>query len=256
MAINEKEARELVIKAGLELIKEKLIARTWGNISARVSPTEFVITPSGRAYESLKPEDLVKVKIEDLSYEGDIKPSSEKGIHAEAYKARNDVDFIVHTHQPYATAISLETKGQTFAPIAKYGLPGTKKLKKNFVKSLTNNPDKSCFLLERHGVVCLGKDYDDAFKKAQELELLSKQHFETHLSSKSNKVKPYLDDYAQMKGFGKSIEGEDAEAIKLIEEKNTLAIQYVEKAKKMNFFDVWIQHTVYKMKYSKLKDKK
>ena len=76
MAYELQEARELVIRAGLELSESGLIARTWGNISARISDTQFVITPSGRAYEDLTPDQIVITNIEDCSYEGSVKPSS------------------------------------------------------------------------------------------------------------------------------------------------------------------------------------
>ena len=72
------EAKRTVIRAGIELVKEGLIQRTWGNVSCRVSDTQFVITPSGRDYLSLEPGDIVAVNIADLAYEGDVKPSSEK----------------------------------------------------------------------------------------------------------------------------------------------------------------------------------
>ena len=100
------QAKELVIRAGKEVVASGLIARTWGNISCRVSDTQFVITPSGRAYEDLTPDEIVLVNIADLSYDGDIKPSSEKGIHAEAYKLRPEVNFVIHTHQMLASVIS------------------------------------------------------------------------------------------------------------------------------------------------------
>ncbi len=48
------QAKETVIRAGKELIAAGLIARTWGNISCRISETQFVITPSGRAFSLLK----------------------------------------------------------------------------------------------------------------------------------------------------------------------------------------------------------
>ena len=82
MKYDEKEARDLVVQAGHQLLECGLVARTWGNISARISDTHFVITPSGRGYETLQPEDLVLVQISDCAYEGERKPSSEKGIHA------------------------------------------------------------------------------------------------------------------------------------------------------------------------------
>ena len=99
-------AKELVIKAGKEVVASGLIARTWGNISCRIDDKQFVITPSGRAYEDLTPDEIVLVNIEDLAYDGDVKPSSEKGIHAEAYKLRPEVNFVIHTHQMQASVVS------------------------------------------------------------------------------------------------------------------------------------------------------
>lgn len=100
------QAKELVVRAGKQLVESGLIARTWGNVSCRVSDTQFVITPSGRAYETLTPEEIVLVNIADLSYDGDVKPSSEKGIHASAYQLRPEVNFVIHTHQVNASIVS------------------------------------------------------------------------------------------------------------------------------------------------------
>ena len=61
MAYEIQEAKELVVKAGKELIEKGLIARTWGNVSARISDTQFVITPSGRAYEDLTPDEILSL---------------------------------------------------------------------------------------------------------------------------------------------------------------------------------------------------
>ena len=64
MAYTEKEARELVVEAGRRLLAAGLVARTWGNVSARVTGGRFVITPSGMDYAALRPEQLVLVDIE------------------------------------------------------------------------------------------------------------------------------------------------------------------------------------------------
>ena len=72
------EAKQAVIEAGHILLETGLIARTWGNVGARISDTQFVITPSGKPYETLTPDDIVVVNIADCGYEGDVKPSSEK----------------------------------------------------------------------------------------------------------------------------------------------------------------------------------
>ena len=175
------QAKETVIRAGKELIAAGLIARTWGNISCRISDTQFVITPSGRAYETLTPEEIVLVNIEDLEYEGEIKPSSEKGIHAACYKLRPEVGFVIHTHQVNASIVSAlgmdinNVEGEnadvigTNIPIASYGLPGTKKLRKGVIEAITRSDAKAA-VMAHHGAVCMGVDYDDAFNVAQKLE--------------------------------------------------------------------------------------
>ena len=175
------EAKELVIRAGKELVAEGLIARTWGNISCRVSDTQFVITPSGRAYETLTPEEIVLVNIEDLEYEGDIKPSSEKGIHGACYKLRPETNFVIHTHQINASIISAlgmdindinEDDAKIIGnnvPIAAYGLPGTGKLRQGVIGAITRSNSKAA-VMAHHGAVCMGESYDDAFAVAQALE--------------------------------------------------------------------------------------
>ena len=183
MYYSEDEARKLVIEAGHKLVDSKLIARTWGNISARISEDEFIITPSGRSDDSLEPSDLVIVRVKDASYEGDVKPSSEKGAHAAVYSLRSDVNFVIHTHQYYASAVAADCRDTDFAPCAGYGLPGTDKLKKNLEKAIKANPDKREFLMARHGTIILGKDFDDAFKRASDLEDKCKELVEARIPS-------------------------------------------------------------------------
>lgn len=181
MAYTEKEAKELIIEAGKKLVETGLITRTWGNISARISETQFAITPSGRAYESLTPEQIVVVNIEDGSYEGNIKPSGEKGIHLDAYRLHPEVNFVIHTHQTHASAISVLGKDIEISdknkatlgdkiPCAKYAMCCTEKLQKHVEKTTKKNPDAKAVLLKYHGTLCLGKSYEDAFNIAFSLE--------------------------------------------------------------------------------------
>ena len=50
MAYTEETARNLVTESARKLLRTGLVARTWGNLSARISATQFVITPSGMGY--------------------------------------------------------------------------------------------------------------------------------------------------------------------------------------------------------------
>lgn len=187
MSYSRDEAAKLIIQAGLELVEKGLIARTWGNISARISDTEFLITPSGMAYESLTPEKLVVCKIEDCSYEGKIKPSSEKGVHGEAYKYRPDINFVIHTHQLYATAVGamgqpLYGRNEQEKVIlgdgvysAKYAISSTKPLMRNVSAEIQKHLKSNGFFMRFHGVLCLGRDYESAFAVSETLENICRE---------------------------------------------------------------------------------
>lgn len=248
---SESEARELVIKAGLELVEKKLIARTWGNISARISDNEFIITPSGRTYDSLATEDLVKVRINSLEYDGFVKPSSEKGVHAAVYALRSDCSFIIHTHQFYASAICAEGKETAFAPCARYGVSGSKVLAKNVTAVVSSNPYFKSFLMEKHGALVAGNDYSDAFDLIEKLEEQCRLLFE----DRKHAPRPgaWIDDYAQMfdsKGIPNP--GEDADAVAYVKAKNEAAASYASTSRPLSPLIAALEHIVYTKKYSQL----
>ncbi|MGX8774537.1 MAG: class II aldolase/adducin family protein [Bacillota bacterium] len=208
MIYQKKQAEKLLLKACKELVDSGLIARTWGNVSIRLSKDLFLITPSGRAYENLEAKDLVTVKIADLSFEGDVKPSSEKEIHASVYKLRPEADFVVHTHQPNASAVSVlgedfsltEKNGNLRAerittaeerkllgpsiPTAKYGLSSTPPLAANVRRAIRRNPDSKAILMKNHGALCFGSSYEEAFKAAYDLEKVCGRIFEIRCGCK------------------------------------------------------------------------
>ena len=184
------EAKETVINAGLKLCKEGLVARTWGNISSRISETEYVITPSGKAYDQLTEDEIVKVNLTDGSYSGHVKPSGEKGVHEAVYQLRPEAEFVIHTHQNYASALSIMGKNfkvteqeavemlGNVIPCAGYGMYGSKQLIRNVTKVLKENPDSRCLLMRNHGALCFGKDEGEAFAIAYKLEQQCKKIYE------------------------------------------------------------------------------
>lgn len=196
--MNIEEAKKIVCEAGVKLVKEGLVARTWGNISCRVDSDTFVITPSGRAYEDLTPSDIVPVKIEDCSWSGTIKPSSEKGIHAGVYAFNEEINFVIHTHQKQASIVASARKdipllNEEMEKVigrkvicGKYGLPGTKKLKNATINALKESGSKAA-LLANHGAVCIGKNMQEAFKVATTLEKISALFIKTEFEKISKK---------------------------------------------------------------------
>ena len=104
--------------------------------------------------------------------EGERKASIESGMHAAVYQERPDVNAIVHTHQPYASALALVRQpipalfdeqvrflGRS-VEIIDYAPSGTGFLKKNVRKRITSGDN--AFILANHGVLVLGGDVDRA----------------------------------------------------------------------------------------------
>ncbi len=175
------EAKNMVCAAGKQLLKEGLVARTWGNVSVRIDEDHMVITPSGRMYNELTPADMVYVNIHTLKFEGSIKPSSELKLHCQVYKTRPHINSVIHTHQMYASIVAAAQKdveitdkeqqrilGGTVIKAAPYALPNTKKITVETAKSIEAS---NAALMSNHGAVCIGTDLEAAFTVARTLEL-------------------------------------------------------------------------------------
>jgi L-fuculose-phosphate aldolase len=174
------EAKILVCDAGKQLLQQGLVARTWGNVSVRVSDTHMVITPSGRRYDELTPDDMVLVNYYNLSYEGRIKPSSELKLHCEVYKTRPHIMAAIHTHQMYASIVAAAQRdvqvlkpehqailGGTVIKAAPYALPNTKKITHATARAIEQS---NAALMSNHGCVCIGRNLTDVFLVCKTLE--------------------------------------------------------------------------------------
>ena len=206
------DKRREIIDTGIELLEEKLVARTWGNISARIDADNYLITPSGLDYTSMREEDIVSVNIKTGEYTGINRPSGEKGVHSAAYEVFDDVNFVVHTHQTYATAVSLAgfdsleatavslagldsfdiTEGEIEKlggiALAEYGLPGTKEITNACKSALLTGAHT--VLMIHHGVLVLGKDKEEAMKRVKLLESICERNVKRVI--KDNTLNNYL----------------------------------------------------------------
>jgi L-ribulose-5-phosphate 4-epimerase len=172
--------REELWKLHLELPKNELVKWTGGNVSARDPQVGYVvIKPSGVRYEDLKPEHLVVVDLDGKVVEGNLKPSSDTASHLYIYRHRPDVNGVVHTHSPYATAFAalgkpipvyLTAIGDEFGgpiPCGGFALIGGEEIGKVVVESIGNSP---AVLLKNHGVFAIGKNAEAAVKAAVMVE--------------------------------------------------------------------------------------
>ena len=184
------DQRNQIIEYSLKLNSTNLSPLRSGNISMRTKEDDkdgYLITPSGKKYETLKPEDIVFMSLnEDAENKGSSnKPSSEWRFHRDIYSNKKEAQAIVHAHSPHATAVS--SHGKTIPPFhymialaggedikcAEYATFGTEELSKNVIKALEN---RSACLMSNHGQVAFGKNLEDAFELAQEIENICHQY--------------------------------------------------------------------------------
>ncbi len=97
--------REEVLQANLDLVRRGLVLYTFGNVSGIARDEGLVvIKPSGVAYETMKPSDMVVVDSEGKTVEGSLRPSSDLPTHLILYKAFSTIGGIAHTHSRAATS--------------------------------------------------------------------------------------------------------------------------------------------------------
>jgi len=174
----EQTLREQLVEYGNKLVASGLVQGTWGNLSVRLDDKYMLTTPSGLDYTRLTADDMVKVEIATLKYEGSLKPTSEKGLHAAIYQSRPDVGSVIHTHSKYACVFAAaqkdmpvvrehrETLGQELK-LAKYALPGTKALMKNTAEALGENAGA---IMANHGMIACGESLEKAFENCVKIE--------------------------------------------------------------------------------------
>ncbi len=185
--------RLAVIKYAKQLNSSKLSPLRSGNISIRTEQNGkkgFFITPSGIKYDQLEEESIVFLELDetlnnDKIIKDSLNPSSEWRFHQDIYINKSDALAIVHAHSPHATAVSAHRKnipafhymvalaGGDDIKCAEYATFGTKELSENMLIALEKR--KAC-LMSNHGQVALGKNLEEAFELAQEVENICHQY--------------------------------------------------------------------------------
>ena len=184
------DQRNQIIEYSLKLNSTNLSPLRSGNISLRGIEDDlegYLITPSGKKYETLKPEDIVFMGLNEVTNNNNSSniPSSEWRFHRDIYVNKQEAHAIVHAHSPHATAVSSHGKpippfhymialaGGDDIKCAEYATFGTEDLSNNVIKALEN---RSACLMSNHGQVAFGKYLEDAFELAQELEYICHQY--------------------------------------------------------------------------------
>jgi ribulose-5-phosphate 4-epimerase/fuculose-1-phosphate aldolase len=175
-------ARQQIVDAARRLAARGYLPATGGNISLRVpGEAAFAVTPSDLDYGVMTAADVCVLDLDLRVLEGERKPSIESSLHAAVYQARPDIGAVVHTHQPYASALALidtpipalfdeqvRHLGRS-VEIVPYGPSGTAMLRRKLARRLASHAN--AYILRNHGAVCLGADL---LRAENNVELLEK----------------------------------------------------------------------------------
>ncbi|MGE4428439.1 MAG: class II aldolase/adducin family protein [Solirubrobacteraceae bacterium] len=177
LRVQERRSARAVIDAARALVDEGLVVGTVGNVSARVGD-RMLITPTRRAYATLRPRHLAAVDLTDgRTLHG--APSRELPLHRAVYAHRPDVGAVVHTHSVAATAWSFlgSPLGPELEDLAYHGIgtirtsvpapAGSEALASSVTSALG---DSGAVLLGEHGVLGVGPDVRRALVAARVVE--------------------------------------------------------------------------------------
>ena len=180
----ETAARRAVIQTALAMSRSGLSPGRSGNVSCRWKDG-MLITPTGMAYDEIKPRDIVFVAGDGSLPGKQKKPSSEWRFHLAAYHARPDMGAVVHTHSLHATVLACAGKsipafhymvavaGGKDIPIVPYATFGTEELSRHVADGLA---ERNACLMANHGLIALGATLASALELAAEVEVLASQY--------------------------------------------------------------------------------
>ncbi len=213
----EAAARRAVIATALAMSERGLSPGRSGNVSCRWKGG-MLITPTGIAYDKMRPRDVVFVAGDGRVPGKQKKPSSEWRFHLSAYQARPDMGAVVHTHSMHATVLACAGKsipafhymvavaGGKDIPIVPYATFGTNELATYVAGGLT---ERNACLMANHGLIAIGATLAAALELAAEVEVLAEQYSKVLMLGP-----PYLLSDAEMtvvlerfKGYGQKAQG-------------------------------------------------
>jgi len=183
-------------EACLTLAERGYLAGTGGNVALRADDEHFAVTPSATDYYAMSAADICVLRLSDRAQvEGEDPASVESGLHANVLKARPDCRASIHTHQPVASAFTLLAQPLNVAseahrallgkaiPCVSYAPSGTGILAWRVGRAF--RPNTHACLMRNHGVVCAGKDANEAIERVAALESACADYFRAHTQQDS-----------------------------------------------------------------------
>jgi L-ribulose-5-phosphate 4-epimerase len=200
--MNYRSLREECCEANKRLPATGLVDLTFGNVSVfDLDAAVFAIKPSGVDYDTLTPEMMVIVDLEEKVVEGDLRFSSDTPTHRCLYRAfgKNGIRSVVHTHSRNAVAFAqagrdLPCLGTTHCDYFNGSIPVTRHMTPKEIASdyewntgnviveqfATLKPEEiPAVLVRNHGPFTWGPTGAKAVETAQALEIVADMALKT-----------------------------------------------------------------------------
>jgi len=173
------ELKRDIVHFGKRLYQLGYMPGMSGNLSVRLADGRLLATPTGKSKFALQCEDLVVVDLEGRQLEGVRRVTSEIGMHVAIYRERVDVQAVIHSHPPIATAFACAGRpldrmlcqeavlALGTVPLASYATTGTDEVAESLAPWVAGH---EAILMANHGAVTYGRDLEDAFCKMETLE--------------------------------------------------------------------------------------
>ncbi len=185
----EDELRREMVRCGRWLCRLGFMPATSGNLSVRLDEQRLLATPTAASKYLLRAADLVTLDLEGRQLSGSARVTSEIGMHLAIYRRRADVEAVIHSHPPVATAFACTGRGLDevlcqeaimtvgSVPLASYATTGTQEVASSLEPFIAEH---EAILMANHGAVTYGPTLLDAFHKMETIEHLANIHLVAH----------------------------------------------------------------------------
>ena len=164
------------------LYERHLAVGVGGNIAAR-SGNRILLTPTEYSLRNLHPDIISVVNEKGLLMEGE-KPTKEANMHLRILRQRPDINVVFHLHgshiiaastmfEPGPSTLPALTPGFVYyaypLPMLPFMVPGNPDLAKTVTQELSGK-GAYAVLLKNHGLVTVGKSFEEALNVAEEID--------------------------------------------------------------------------------------